>query len=130
MSTVWRALCLDHQPPIWIDLFDGPSEARTVDRAGELLPQIQAEHDGCDLVLGGVSGGLVAFACPGDIPQCGHVRPIPTDAATLRLVLTVRRARIVANEHAGPLIDALARWNRNRCWPPVRLERLASELLP
>lgn len=120
---------------ILVDLFDGRSEVKRWELAVEALPTVRSAHPHCDLVLGGFSYPLVRVVCPGTLhaaanAPCSHPHPQVFDVETLRLVLTVRRARIVANEHAGSLADALAQWNRYRCWPPARLERLASELLP
>jgi hypothetical protein len=135
VSTVWKALCLNHNPAITIDLFDDRCDVKRWERAVELLPGVREQHPDCDLVLGGYSYPLVRVVCPGGEhaaanAPCAHSRPQVFDAETLRLVLAARRANVVTDEHAELFADALANWDRNnRCWTLNRLDRLASELL-
>jgi hypothetical protein len=132
MSTVWRALCLAHDPLILVDLVNGGSEVKRWELAVEVLPTVRSAHPHCDLVLGGFSYPLMRVVCPGDGPGCAHTDPTQFDAETLRLALTAPRAASATDDPAHQALGAAhdAWLRRNRCWTKDRLERLAPELLP
>lgn len=127
MGTRWVAWCLNHEPPIQIELFNGPAECKDIEVAaaqvqmGSELRDYQG-HLHCDLVLTGISGAVVAHACPGG---CGHHHDVRRlDVETLRLAHEA--AKINTMSEPGHAFDeATTGWfRRNVCWPPSRLVKL------
>lgn len=113
MSTVWRGICLSHNPPIEFEVSDGSGyDIRHSSVAAGLFRAGGTGHDECDVVIGGYSYPLVAVVCP-----CGHNTPREYGIQDLRLVQAAARA--------GVGFD-VADWLRhNNCWT---LERLAKVL--
>lgn len=127
MGTRWVAWCLNHEPPIQVELFDGNAECKDIDvaaaqvQAGSELRQHQG-HPHCDLVLTAISGSVVAHACPGGCGHHGTVRRF--DVETLRLAHAA--AKINTTSEPGNAFDqATVGWfRRHTCWSPSRLAKL------
>jgi hypothetical protein len=130
VSTIWRALCLDHNPLIAVDLFTDGYEARSWEHAVAALPTARESHPHCDLVLGGFSYPLVTVACVGGPAHCVHRDPRVFDVDDLRLPLA---AWLISYPIDDPMHQQLSkahdRWmSANRCWPRERLGKLAGEM--
>lgn len=115
MSTIWRGLCLDHNPAIEFDLFDGGHEIKhaslAISKWRERSPDMF--HHDCDVMIGGYSYPLVAVACPCERHLSQKVWPIEE----LRLVQAAALAGVT---------HEVSEWLRhNSCWT---LERLAKVL--
>lgn len=121
MSSVYRVLCLSHDPAIvaadcdWNDRED----AEAAIRVG--IPG----HETCDLLIGRYSYPLIAVGCP---PQrdglaCGgHSGTLWIDRGWLQLLYQAQ------HEPTGKLLAAVSDQNAFRCWTPQRLARIAAEL--
>jgi hypothetical protein len=115
VSTLWRGVCLSHDPPIEFELSDGTGyDIRYSSVAVGLIRAGAHEHPRCDVVAGGYSYPLVRVACP-----CGQRDPQEYDVTELRLVLAAARAGVGSE---------LAEWfRRNNCWTLERLTKLFGE---
>jgi hypothetical protein len=120
MSSVYRLLCLSHDPAIALDRELDRDEAEAVTRAHSAL----SAHPGCDVVVGRYSYPLVEVAClgiqlEGNGGCTGYHRTANwTDKGQLKLL---------AAAYATPSIsaDTLAPFT---CWPAARLRRIYGEL--
>lgn len=121
MGTRWNALCLNHSPALDIEIIDDGHEVKELSRAAYILrtdEHLGELHPGCDLVLRGISGSPVAYACQGG-PTCKHMDVRRFDIETLRLV------HVALTIHSPGLADAVATWIvHNRCWSSTRLAKL------
>ena len=118
MSTIWRGLCLSHNPVIEFDLFDGQYECKSAEAAFASLMGNNS-HSMCEVMLGGFSYPLVRVGCPGIHHGLLH-RGVPQwDVMDLRLVLAAQGT------------DAAAEWlRRNNCWTIERLNRVLGVEMP
>lgn len=124
MSSIYRILCLSHDPAIATDAdHDSPEAAEAA-----IWDGIDGHRD-CDLLIGRWSGGLVELGCP---PSTGPARPsqsrcfahsvtVWVDVAWLRLLAAV-------HQHGGEQARALTGDYAMRHWPWERLRRLRDEL--
>jgi hypothetical protein len=130
MSSVYRVLCLNHDPAIRID-HDWNNGPEAIDAAvnPERYEALE-DHKGCDLLVGRWSGGLVEIGCP---PQseaavrtdvCLHRGPAWISVEWLRLFGAALRA--LPNPELEKALEVFRR--PYRCWAPERVERLRSVL--
>ncbi|GHG97303.1 hypothetical protein ACFORH_42695 [Amycolatopsis roodepoortensis] len=120
MSSMYRILCLSHDPAIVLEPefhsgADGQARAEAAVIAGV------EGHQGCDLLIGRYSYPLVEVGCPRHGGETHRLRTEWLDVVLLRLVgLAYRRPdgtpeRLLAGQVA-------------RCWSSERLHRLRHEL--
>lgn len=122
MSSVYRVLCLSHDPAIHTGVeFNDPEEAEEA-----ILNGIE-EHKNCDLMIGRYSYPLIELGCPATSgplgrtfpsAQCSHSGMKWIDADWLRLL----------DEAARRGSSAIAKGHMFRCFTPLRVERLRAEL--
>lgn len=112
MFTVWRGICLSHNPAIEFDLVDpNGHEPRSAEEAKVALAD-SGYHAKCDVILGGYSYPLVRVACPCDKHR--YIRE--WDITDLQLVVAAHRAGVRPE---------LGQWlNRNNCLTLTKLENL------
>lgn len=127
MSSVYRILCMSHDPAIIVSdaEWNGPAEA--MERAGNPSQFAgMAEHQNCDLLVGRYSYPLVEVGCPpreNSAAGCMHLHPQWIGVEWLRLLAASLDAE------AAPLREAVEELTRRcRCWSRQRVERLRSEL--
>lgn len=128
MSSVYRLLCLNHDPAIMLDR-DYQSGPDAMDAAAN--PDRIEGHETCDLLVGRWSGGLAEIGCPPSPrerqrhAQCCHRGPQWTDVDWLRLL--VAALRLVGDDLT--VKTALEPFRSPyRCWTSTRMERLRSVL--
>ena len=131
MSSVYRVLCLSHDPAIelteeWRSGANGRDEIITavLDRSGTEL----RSHPHCDLMVGKYSYPLVEVCCPvpatappTNLRNCCHAYPQWIDVKWLRLLFHAYA------EHGSPVADAAAEMCRG-CWSRERVRRLRTLL--
>lgn len=122
MSSIYRILCLSHDPAITIDTPDWnrPEPAETAIRDG-----IDG-HATCDLAIGRYSYPLVAFGCPPSRDQpaklrCCHGSTSWTDKEWLLLLAA-------AYQSDDPAMQKAIKDGYHGCLPWPRLQRLWVEL--
>jgi len=117
MSTVWRGICLSHDPHIEFDLIVDGHEIHDAQTAVDLLRADPHGHPSCDLVVGGFSYPLIAAAC-----VCGLGSKRVIDVTTLRVI---NQALKLEASWAPMLNTAVSEWTRrNPCWTKEKLSRL------
>ncbi|MEU4224334.1 hypothetical protein AB0F17_08575 [Nonomuraea sp. NPDC026600] len=124
MSSIYRILCLSHDPAITVEAeYDRPETAAAAITAGV------DGHARCDLLIGRYSYPLIEVGCP---PTTGpqrigqhrcypHSAPEWVDVAWLRILAAVHQS-------GTERMRALARESRLGCWSWERLRRLRDEL--
>lgn len=126
MSSIYRILCLSHDPAIEIERTDtNRLEAALSLLQGPQLPDELQDHAACDLLIGRYSYPLVEAICPpsrrdGD-PKHYPFHPNTTnvmDADWLRLLWAAYDAPV-----NDPLKAAVAAFGRS-CWTWQRVDRL------
>lgn len=130
MSSVYRILCLNHDPAIVIDRDWGNGPEALDAACNPDRHEALEAHAGCDLLVGRWSGSLCEIGC---LPEpnatansgaCLHAGPQWISVDWLRLFAAALRA--LPNPE---LEKALAVFRRPyRCWGPSRVERLRSVL--
>ena len=127
MSSVYRVLCLSHDPAMdtggeWHSSRDG----HTIAPAAALDPAAHQEtelHAGCDLVVGRYSYPLVEVCCPGGRHTgLTHRGPVWVEAEWLRLLWHAQQAPEDSPIRRAAAGAAMA------CWPHDRLGKLHREL--
>ena len=109
MSTIWRGLCLSHDPVIEFDLFLGTYECKSAEEAVTARDAAHA-HPNCDVVFGDFSYPLVRVA----IQTTSRLKE--WDVTELRLVLAAHRAGVVSE---------VSEWLRcNSCWTIDKLTKV------
>lgn len=120
MSSVYRVLCLSHDPAIEVSEHDRPEGAEAVIRDGI------TEHEHCDLAIGRYSYPLVELGCPASRDQpanlrCHHGATDWTDKAWLLLLAA-------AYQSTDPDMRQAITAGYHHCLPWERLRRLRLEL--
>lgn len=118
MSSMWRVLCLSHDPAIEATEFHSMAEA--IQAAGEPAGYV-VDHQGCDLMVGRYSYPLMELICVGG-GRCSHRDVRRVDADWLRLLAV---AHPIEDPKLRAAVEPLSRRN---CWHRERLERLRVEL--
>lgn len=126
MSSLYRVLCLSHDPAIRIDWeWSSPNDAIAA-AADPRSCDAVADHADCDLLVGRWSGSLVEIGCPPrDIStvRCGHRREAWIDVEWLRLLAAALDSEDPALQKA---VEGVVR--PYRCWTRQRIQRLRSVL--
>jgi len=130
MSSVYRVLCLNHDPAIVIDR-DWDNGPEAIDAAANPdHHEVLEFHTSCDLLVGRWSGSLCEVGCP---PQpheadkygaCYHTGPQWTSVDWLRLFEAA--LHVLPNPEVEKALKVFRR--PYRCWSPERVERLRSVL--
>ncbi|MEC3995054.1 hypothetical protein VSR01_16535 [Actinacidiphila sp. DG2A-62] len=123
VSSTYTLLCLSHDPAVLVSDW-----GRSADNViGQLSEGVEG-HEGCDLVLGRVSGALVEVGCPPtrlqhpDNKTChGHADTVWTHVDVLRLLAAAYGTYddVVSKAATAPTF---------RHWPSPRLHRLRVDL--
>lgn len=132
MSSVYRVLCLSHNPAMLSSDYesDNPGLAHL-----SLANARQTDHPHCDLVIGRYSYPLIEVTCYGTsssnaaYPGCTHAHPQRWDASFLALLLFVYQSPLAKT--SSPTSNKtlrIARKAAQGCWPSNRLTTLANEL--
>jgi len=126
VSSIYRVLCLSHDPAIAADTeYSSRADAEAAVRNG--VP----DHSTCDLMIGRYSYPLVELGCPGNVPgdhqpgarTCFHHR----DARWIGVEWVRLLAYAQQQPEGSPLRQATADVHF-ACFPPERLHRLRLEL--
>ncbi|MFD5245033.1 hypothetical protein ACFWIW_10840 [Amycolatopsis sp. NPDC058340] len=127
MSSMYRILCLSHDPAIVIEHpeFHSGSNGRELAEA-VVLRGIEG-HKGCDLLIGRYSYPLIEVGCPDRTREhVGGYHPHHTvwvDAIWLKLLYLAQRA-----PKDSPERQLAERAPMPGCWTPERLHCLRTEL--
>lgn len=126
MSTVYRILCLSHDPAIILEPdWNNPEQAIAAATNPDDYIEV-APHSSCDLLVGGFSYPLISVACP--------PRPHPgQDAAPHRQPIWITKdwLHVLAAANQLPHADLAAALRRlPGCWSPTRIHRLRNLLEP
>lgn len=133
MSSIYRPICLSHDPALVVDGW-GETEWNNLDAAlGAVTRRAEALqfHIGCDLLIARYSSPIVELICPAKTTidaeargaaYCWHTQPTSIDAAWLQLMIACLDQQTPAVEKAVDHIKALD--HIRGCWQPRRVRRL------
>jgi hypothetical protein len=122
MSSVYRVLCLSHDPAIEVGRWENHGRDAAIAAAASRTIE---GHESCDLMVGRYSYPLIELCCPatpGALAHGRHSTPQWADADWLRLLALA----IDLNE--PDLASAVVDLVRRGCWTAQRLSRLRGEL--
>lgn len=117
MSSIYRIICLSHDPAIVTDLEwdSGVNGLAAAEHAAKAAPG----HERCDVLIGRYSYPLVEVGCP-----CSKHRDVLwVDSGWLRLLALSQDA-----PKGTPLREAAENAPMVWCWSPARLRLLRDEL--
>lgn len=116
MSSLYRAICLNHQPALELDEPTWQDPAAALHAIGRREDEHLAPHHSCQLLIARYSGGLTELGCPAS-SRCGHPHDAEwVDTTWLRLAATTLNASDPATQTALRRLP--------RCWNTDRLNRL------
>lgn len=127
MSSLYRILCLSHDPAIEAS----NREYRSTELAEQAIREGIDGHEKCDLMIGRYSYPLVELGCPGNVPgdrqpgvrSCFHHRDTRwISVEWIRLLACAQR------QPEGSLLRSATVDVHFACFPPERLHRLRFEL--
>jgi hypothetical protein len=128
MSSVYRLLCMNHDPALALDhTWTSAEEAIAAALEPAMYDWLVEDHGKCDLLVGRYSASLVEVCCPASRERGGHGRhsgPQWVDRDWLALLHAASAAP--ADPALRGAIEDLAR--THSCWTWERVNRLASEL--
>lgn len=126
MSSVYRVLCLSHDPAIHVARWENDDcEAAIAAALDPATREDLAEHERCDLMVGRYSAGFVEACCPARQGRLAHGRHIAPQWIDHKYLALLSAALDVAD---GPLATAVGEITRHGCWTEQRIRRLRIEL--
>lgn len=124
MSSVYRVLCLSHDPAI----VTGDEYSRPDPAVAAIVSGIDG-HQGCDLLVGRYSYPLIEVGCPPTIgPERAGRRRCYSHSTTEWVDVAWLRILAAVHQSGTERMRALARESRLGCWSWERLRRLRDEL--
>ncbi|MFB4280820.1 hypothetical protein ACBJ59_36410 [Nonomuraea sp. MTCD27] len=123
MSSIYRILCVSHDPALDYGEYNTPEEAETAIREGD------SSHRQCDLLIGRYSYPLIEVGCPPNTgPQRSGRHRCFTHSLTEWVDVVWLRLLAAAHQADTEQMRALAGERRLAHWSPERLRRLRDEL--
>jgi hypothetical protein len=128
MSSVYRLLCMNHDPALALDhTWTSAEEAIAAALEPAIYDWLVEDHGKCDLLVGRYSASLVEVCCPASREHGGHGRHSDSKWIDRDWLVLLHAARTAPADPAlREAIDDLARGHS--CWTWERVDRLAAEL--
>lgn len=128
MSSVYRLLCMNHDPALMIGSSDWVTAEEAIAAALEpaMYDWLVEDHGKCDLLVGRYSASLVEVCCPGGALNRGHRHGDPKWIDRDWLALLHAASAAPADPAIRAAIEDLA--HSQSCWTWQRADRLAAAL--